>query len=127
MKKVLLVCCMLIGISAVSFAQGGQRRSPADQAKMMQTSLKLTDDQTAKITTILTAQSVSRDSVMKASGDDRQAAMQAFRPMMKANNEKIMAILTPDQKAAWEKMQAERRAQGGGQGGGRTAPPAPQK
>jgi len=126
MKKVLLACCLLMGISAVTFAQGGgrQQRSPEEQAKMMQTQLKLSDDQTAKITAIYTSQAASRDSIMKASGDDRQAAMQAFRPMMQGYNQKVMGVLTADQKTAYEKMMAERRAQGG-QGGGQRNPPPP--
>ena len=127
MKKVFLVCGLLIGISAASFAQGGGgMKPPAEQAKSMQTALKLTDDQTSKITTILTTQAASRDSAVKANNGDRKEAMKAFRPMMKANNERIMAILTPEQKTAWEKIMADRRAQQGGQGGG-TPPPPPQR
>ena len=63
MKKILLVCCFLLGITAVSRAQGGgQRMGPVDRAKAMQTQLKLTDDQTAKITAILQVQQTKMDS-----------------------------------------------------------------
>ena len=47
------MCCFLFGITAVSRAQGGgQRMTPEDRAKNLQTQLKLTDDQTAKFTAI---------------------------------------------------------------------------
>jgi len=93
----------------MSYAQGGgrMRRSPEEQAKALQTQLKLTDDQTAKVTAIYTAQAKSRDSIMTASNGDRQAAFQAMRPLMEASNAKIKAILTADQVAAFDKYQAE--------------------
>jgi protein CpxP len=125
MKKLLLMCCVLCGLTAVSRAQGGgMRRSPADQAKQLQTQLTLTDDQTAKITTILTAQAAKRDSIRTASNGDRDAMMHAMMPLMKATTDQIKAILTPDQATAYQKMQDERRARmmngggGGGNGGG---------
>jgi protein CpxP len=125
MKKILMVCCFLLGISAVSFAQGGGgRRTPEEQAKNLQTQLKLTDDQTAKITAIYQTQAKSMDSVRTASNGDRQAMMQAMRPMREATNTKVKALLTAEQVTAFDKMQAEMRSRmGGGQGGGNTPPP----
>jgi len=38
MKKILLVCCLLLGIAAVGRAQG-MRRSPEERAKQLQTQL----------------------------------------------------------------------------------------
>jgi Spy/CpxP family protein refolding chaperone len=120
MKKILLMCCFLIGISAVSRAQGGgQRMSPADRAKQLQTQLTLTDDQTAKITAIYQTQATKMDSIRTAANGDRDAMMQGMRPLMMATNDKIKAILTPDQATAYQKIQDERRArmqQGGGGG-----------
>jgi Spy/CpxP family protein refolding chaperone len=112
MKKFLLMCCFVIGITAVSRAQGGQRMSPEDRAKQIQTQLKLSDDQTAKITALYKIQQTKMDS-LRSAGGDRAAA----RPIMEATNEKVKAILTPDQAAAFQKMMDERRArmqQGGG-------------
>ena len=111
MKKILLMCCFLLGIAAVSRAQG-QRMSPEDRAKQLQTQLKLTDDQTAKATVIFKAQAAKIDSVRNAGGD-----RSAFMPIMMATTDKIKAILTPDQALAYQKMIDERRArmqQGGG-------------
>lgn len=130
MKKLILMACFVIGISAMSHAQGRQQRSPADQAKQLQTQLTLTDDQTAKVQAIYEGQAKKRDSVMTAANGDRQAMMSAMRPMMEATNTKIKAILTADQAKAWDKIQEERKArmqQGGGMGGGGGTPPPPTK
>ena len=111
MRKFLMICCFLVGIAAVSHAQGGQRRSPEERAKALQTQLTLTDDQTAKITAIYKDQTVKMDSLRTAGAD-----FSAMRPLMEASNEKIKAILTADQAAAYQKILDERRArmQGGG-------------
>lgn len=121
MKKLLLVCVIALGVSAVGHAQGRQQRSPEEQAAQMKTQLALNDDQTAKITAIYKAQAASRDSLMKAGGDMRSAMM----PMMQATNAKIKAVLTADQAKKYDEMQAARmqRMQGGGGGGG-TPPPS---
>lgn len=115
MRKILLTCCLLLGIVTLSRAQGGgMRMSPEDRAKNLQTQLKLSDDQTAKVTAIFKAQMTKIDSVRNAGGD-----RSAFMPIMQATNTKIKAILTPEQAAAYQKMMDARRArmrQGGGGG-----------
>lgn len=119
MKKILLMCCFLIGISAVSRAQGGgQRRSPEEMAKGLQTQLKLTDDQTVKITTIYKDQATKMDSVRTAANGDRDAMRQARMPIMKATNDKVKAILTPEQSTAYDALLKERMSRMGQGGGG---------
>ncbi|WP_461451970.1 Spy/CpxP family protein refolding chaperone [Mucilaginibacter sp.] len=117
MKKFLLMCCFIVGITAASHAQGGgMRMSTEDRVKAMQTQLKLTDAQTAQITAIFKTAAAKRDSVMNAGGDRT-----AMRPIMMDANQKIQAILTPDQQAAYKQMMADMRAKmqnGGGNGGG---------
>jgi len=116
MKKLLLMCFFLIGISAVSRAQGGGRMSPEDRVAAMKTQLNLTDDQSAKILAIMKDGAAKRDSVRNAGGD-----RDAMRPIMMATNAKIKAVLTPDQQTAYQKMMDDMRAkmqQGGGGGGG---------
>jgi protein CpxP len=127
MKKIVLMCCLFLGITAVSYAQGGGRRSPEERAKQLQTELKLSDEQTTKVTAIYKEQVAKMDS-LRTAGADRQA----FRPLMQASNEKVKAILTPEQATAFEKWQKERAGRmrqggGGNGGGGDTPPPAPQK
>ncbi len=91
--------------------------SAADRAKQLQTQLKLSDDQTAKITAIYQNMSTKIDS-LRTAGADRSA----MRSLMMQSNEQVKAILTPDQAAAFQKMMDERRARtqqnGGGNGGG---------
>jgi protein CpxP len=121
MRKFLLMCCFLVGITAMAHAQGGQRRSPEDQAKALQTSLKLTDDQTTKVTAILKVQATKMDSVRTAANGDRTAMRSAMGPIRTATSDQIKAILTPDQATAYQKFLDEQRArmqQGGGGGGG---------
>ncbi|MCQ6959379.1 Spy/CpxP family protein refolding chaperone [Mucilaginibacter aquariorum] len=113
MKKIMMICLFLLGVSAVSFAQGRQRMSTADRVKAMKESLKLSDDQVTKITAIYDAQTKSMDSLRNAGGD--RAAM---RPMMQATNDKVKAVLTPEQAAAFQKEMDERRARMQNGGGG---------
>jgi protein CpxP len=129
MKKLMLVCCFVIGAVTMSFAQGGGRpqMKPEDQAKALQTSLKLTDDQTSKVLVIYTAQAAKRDSMMKAANGDMSSMRGAMRPMMEATNTKIKAILTAEQATEFDKIQAARMNRGGGGGGGGTPPPPPTK
>ncbi|RYU92083.1 hypothetical protein EWM62_01180 [Mucilaginibacter terrigena] len=115
MKKIMMICLFLFGISAVSFAQGRPRMTTADRVKAMKETLKLTDDQAAKITVIYDAQVKSMDSLRNAGGDIRTQ----MRPMMQATMDKVKAVLTADQAAAWQKEMDERRAQRQNGGGGR--------
>ena len=116
------MCCFLIGFTAITRAQGGGgRMSAEDRAKALQTQLKLTDDQTAKITDIYKAQRTKMDSIRTAANGDRDAMRTAMMPLMKTTNDQVKAILTPDQAAAYDKIQQERMQrmqQGGGGGGG---------
>ena len=122
MRKILLVCCILLGLTAVSRAQGGRpRMSPEDRAKQLQTQLKLTDDQTTKITAIYKTQATKMDSIRTAANGDRDAMRTAMGPLRTAANDQIKALLTPEQATAWQKMMDEQRARmqnGGGGGGG---------
>src|ERR1700761_9617087 len=116
MKKLLLMCCFVIGISAASRAQGGGgggRMSPDDRVAQMKATLKLTDDQSTQILAILKAGAAKRDSVRNAGGD-----REAMRPIMMDTNNKVQAILTDDQKVAWKKWIDDQRAKMQQNGGG---------
>ncbi len=108
MKKVLLVALLAIGVSAAGRAQGFQQRTPAEQAAQLKTQLTLTDDQTAKATTIFTAQAKSMDSLRTAIGDDFQAMFPKMQPIQAGYNAKIKAILNADQAKAYQKQLDER-------------------
>ena len=95
--------------------------------------LNLTDDQKAKVKTILDGQMQKmrelRDDT-SLSPEDRRPKMQAIREETTAQ---MKAVLTPDQFEKWQKtMQRNRRPggpggppPGGGQPGGTNAPAAP--
>ena len=126
-----MVCCFVVSIVSLSKAQGGGgrgmgARTPADQLKMIQTAVPtLTADQNTKLLAIYTATAAKRDSLTRAGAD--RAAM---RPLRQAENDKVMAILTDDQKTVYKKYMDDMRAkmqQGGGMGGGGTPPPPSQE
>jgi Spy/CpxP family protein refolding chaperone len=129
MKKVLLVGAFVLGISAVSFAQGGPGgpggrggfgRTPEQSVEGLKTSLTgITDAQAAKLLVVYQAQTKSRDSLMTALGDDRSAIREKMAPLTAAVTAKLKTILTPEQFTAYEKQQAERAARGPGGGGPR--------
>jgi len=114
MKKLLLVCAFIIGISAVSFAQGGGRRTPAEQVATLKTQLTgLTDDQSSKILAIYTVAGKSRDSLfatMQNGGGDRSTMMATFMKSQATTDAKIKAVLTPDQATAYQKIADDRAA-----------------
>ena len=119
MKKVLLVCAFLLGISAVSFAQdnnggqnGGRRRggNPAQMTTRLKEQLSLTDDQVAKVTALYTAQAKVQDSLRTASNGDRKAVRPAMTALRKSTNDKITAVLTADQAEKFKKMLADQAA-----------------
>ncbi|MES2267155.1 MAG: hypothetical protein V4520_10360 [Bacteroidota bacterium] len=114
MKKIMMICLFVLGISAVSHAQGRPRMTTADRVKALKENLKLSDDQVTKITAIYDGQMKSMDSLRNAGGDMRTQ----MRPMMQATNEKVKAVLTPEQAAAWQKQMDEMRAQRQNGGGG---------
>jgi hypothetical protein len=83
--------------------------APAEQVAAWKTPLSLTDDQSAKILTILTAAAKSRDSLMTAANGDRAAMMQGFMKIQPANDAKIKAVLTADQAATYQKTVVDPR------------------
>ena len=112
MKKVLLAAAFVLGMSAVSFAQGRMGGgTPEQQIERLKTQITgITDAQTAKLTVIYQAQAKSRDSLMAAIGQDgdRMAMMQKMQPITNAYNAKIKAVLTPEQATAFQKQVDER-------------------
>src|SRR5476651_130797 len=112
MKKLLLVCCIVIGVSTLSKAQGGggfTPPTPEAQTAQLKTALTLTDAQEAKVLAIYKAQTASRDSITKAGGDMRTA----MGPLRTAVTAKINAVLTPEQQTKFAAM-----PRGGRPGGG---------
>ena len=94
---------------------------------MLQHELNLTADQTAKIKAIFedgrAQMAAQRDST--ASQEDRRAKMMSLR---EAENTKVKAVLTDDQKVKFDAMEArmrERNRERGAPGGPPPPPPPP--
>lgn len=139
MKKLLIICGLLF--SVVTFAsaqqgqggQGGQGRmrggTPEEQVKrqtdQLVEKLKLTDDQKAKATVIITAQVAARTKMREEmQGGDRAAMMEKMQKIQAETQAKITEILNDDQKKAYkamldeQKAAMEKRMKEGQQGGG---------
>jgi len=130
MKKLLLVCCIVVGVSTLSRAQGGggggrTPQTPEQQTDRLNTAVTLTDAQKTKVLAIYKMQAASNDSLAKAVTDP-QAMRAARQPIQARYTAAIKALLTPDQVA---KMPAGRGGGGGGggMGGGGGTPPPPQR
>ncbi|MBC7915174.1 MAG: hypothetical protein H7Y07_13735 [Pyrinomonadaceae bacterium] len=127
MKKILLMIAFIAGTISFSMAQGGGG-TPEERTQRnldrLKTTLSLNADQEAKIKAIMLSQNKSQDSIRAAAGEgaDRAAIFQKLTPVREANDKKIMALLTDDQKKAYTTYLEERRQRMGGQGGGAPRP-----
>ncbi len=103
MKKLLLVSAFVLGVSAVSLAQGPPRRTADEQVAQLKTQITgITDAQAAKLKTVYESQAKSMDSLMNGGG--MQGGFEGFQKMMTANDAKIKAVLTTEQQAAYQKQ-----------------------
>src|SRR5580658_11192536 len=107
---------------------------PGHRADMLKQNLSLTDDQTSQVKTIFEDSRTKMEALRSNSSlsqDDRRSQMMSIR---KAENDKVNALLTPDQKTKYAAMQEQMRdrMRGGAPGGNtpqpqpQTPPPAPQ-
>jgi len=119
MKRAILICLFVIGATAMSIAQAP---SPGNQAKMMGTRLKLSDVQITKLTAIYQKSAIKKDSILKASNGDMEAARPAMISLHEAQTIAIKAILTDDQKLEFDKFLSQLMPTSGGG----TPPPAKQ-
>lgn len=111
-------------------APGGQRGMGSERRiERMKTQLNLTDDQTTQVKAIMEDSQAKMEAVRGNSAlsqEDRRSQMTAI---FKAEQDKVDAILTPDQKTKYDAMQARMRQRmqerqgGAGQGTGEAPPP----
>ena len=107
MKNLLLTAVMVFSFIAVSAAQN--RPSVQDRVERLKVRLSLTDQQAAKVDSILTAAQDSGRSITTY-GSERREAMQKI--MAKAHSD-IEKILTDTQKAEFEKILSQPRGRMG--------------
>jgi Spy/CpxP family protein refolding chaperone len=70
----------------------------------VQTELKLTDDQKSKVREIMQQQQQAMRDIFQNAGGDREAARSKMEELRKANDDKLAAVLTDDQKNQWKAM-----------------------
>lgn len=115
MKKILLICWLVIAITAAR-AQGTHPNvgTPEEKAKGLQRELKLTDKQTDKIKSIYKESSEKFEKIKKEEHGNTDKMVVAVRPLREATIKKIKAVLTPAQAAKYDKLVKETK--GGGNG-----------
>lgn len=119
MKKIIATLLLVAGSFAVTMAQqphkkqGERQANPEKMLEKMTATLSLTPDQQSKIKPILTdAQKTMKSNREKYKGK-RKCMAQARYQTRKATEEKIMAVLTPEQQIKFneekKKKMEERR------------------
>ena len=104
-----LVLGITILFSALVQAQP-QRMSVEDRVKILKDSLKLSDEQSSKITKILEDQREEMTTAMTENQGDREAMRSVMQGLMKKTDDKIKTILNKNQAKKYDKMVQERRA-----------------
>ncbi len=131
MKKVILSLIVAM-ISVVSFAQqpGGQRRElkPEETAKrraeQVKESAKINDEQYKNVYDLFLKQAKDQQAKMKEAqqGERPRFNREEMQKQQEATNKALKEILTPEQYAAYDKAQKERRQRFGQRGRGGDRP-----
>ena len=118
MKKVLLICCLLIGLTSVNYAQTSHPATadPAEKAKGLQKQLKLTDAQTAKIAAIYKESAEKFEKIKAKEQGNTNKMLVAIRPLRAATIKKIKGVLTPAQAVKYDKLIKDNKKGGAGNG-----------
>jgi len=101
------MCCLLIGSIAVSRAQGnhaGPSADPVEKAKGLQKQLKLSDSQTSKVAVIYQESAQKFDKIKKQDNGNTDKMLKDVGPLRTATIKKIKVLLTPAQKAGYDKL-----------------------
>ena len=92
----------------------GGRMNPEERLKRMTEMLTLTEEQQGKIKAIFEGGRVEMGKLRDVPEDQRREKIGEF---MRAQNEKILAVLTPEQQEKYKAAMAERMKREGGPGG----------
>ena len=84
-----------------------QRGAMAMNDPAVDKKLGVTDEQAAKVKSILADQQSEMQEIRQSAGDDRQAAMQKIQALQKETSVKVMALMTEDQKKTWKELTGE--------------------
>jgi len=115
MKKILLICGLLIGLTSVNYAQTNKpgTTDPTEEAKLLQKQLKLSDAQTAKIATIYQESAQKFDKIKQKENGNTNKMLVEIRPLRTATIKKIKNVLTPHQAVKYDKLVKDTKAGGG--------------
>ena len=113
MRKLLLLCCMFIGLAAAGNAQTKPGAKPVEKSKDLQKQLKLTDKQTEKIAVIYQESSDKFEKIKAADKGDNTKMMIDIKPLREATISKIKAVLTKEQTVKYDKLLKGSKAAGG--------------
>jgi septal ring factor EnvC (AmiA/AmiB activator) len=106
-----LVLIMGIAVMFSILAQAQpQRMSVESRVKILKDSLKLSDEQSNKITKILEDQREEMTTAMKDIRDNRDSMQTVRQEIMKKTDENIKAVLTENQAKKYDDMLKARRA-----------------
>ena len=105
MKKILLICCLFIGLTSATFAQAHLTgANPEEKAKGLQKELKLSDAQTAKIAGIYKESAEKFEKIKANEHGNTNKMTEAVRPLRTATVKKIKGVLTPGQAVKYDKL-----------------------
>lgn len=111
MKKLSLIVCGLLFLSASLYAQDRKRMSMEDRAKMrserLAEQLSLSDEQKAKVYA-LNMKDAKENKKMR---EERRKQVSSMRDNRQEFNKELTDILTPEQQQKWESLKSERREQ----------------
>ena len=114
MRKLFLVCFLLTGLTAASFAQATHTTTdPVEKAKGLQKQLKLTDEQTTKVAAIYKESAEKFEKIKVAEHGNTDKMMKSIGPLRAATIKKIKAVLTAKQAAKYDALVKDTRAGGG--------------
>lgn len=124
MKKLMMICGLLLGMVAFAQAQPGQGRqgggpggrmgmNPENRVKQLDEKLKLSDEQKTKLTAIFTDQADAQKKMREEgqAGGDRQAMMEKIQKMRAELETKVIAVLNDEQKKTYKAMLDEQKAE----------------
>ena len=107
--KSLLLVALFIGLTGLIGAQNQQRTE--HRIQRLQEALKLTDDQTTKITEIMTRQEKQAAQEQSSKPLNKRSMMKNERMRMSAMDKEIEPLLTPEQLKKYESYKKERMNQ----------------
>ncbi len=117
MKKLLIAVGLIIGLANLAQAQGGrQMGTPAERAERQITqleSLKLSPDQKTKLTEVFLSQGKRIDSLRATMNGGFEGMREKMAPIQTETNKKVEALLSSEQKKAYDALMAQRRSRMG--------------